>query len=91
MTLTQLSAPVLDLVLILPLMATLGKDFLRFSNKTKISAQSKPDINKKSFVLKVKYFLSCNSCLCGSRTKVFNVLTHLSIVYGLTHGSKVQN
>ena len=44
MTLSQLSAPVLDLVLVLPLILRLYKDLLRFSNETKLRVQSKPEI-----------------------------------------------
>ena len=46
MTLTQLSAPVLDLVLVLPLILSLYKDFLRFSNARKLKIQSKSEINR---------------------------------------------
>ena len=46
MTLTQLSAPVLDLVLVLPLILRLYKDFLRFSNTRKLKIQSKSEVNR---------------------------------------------
>jgi len=45
MTKTQFVAPVLDLVLVLPLILRLFKDFSRFSNATKMKIQSKPEIN----------------------------------------------
>ena len=45
MTLTQLSAPVLDLVLVLPLILRLYKDFLSFSNARKLKIQSKSEIH----------------------------------------------
>ena len=45
MTTTQFVAPVLDLVLVLPLILRLFKDFSRFSNATKMKIQSKPEIN----------------------------------------------
>jgi len=46
MTLSQLSAPVLDLVLVLPLILRLYKDLSRFSNGTKLRVQSKPEITE---------------------------------------------
>ena len=46
MTATQLTAPVLDLVLTLPLIMRLFQEFLRFSNATKMKVQSKPEINE---------------------------------------------
>ena len=46
MTLTQLSAPVLDLILVLPLILRLYKDFLRFSNARKLKIQSKSEVNR---------------------------------------------
>ena len=45
MTLSQLSAPALDLILVVPLILRLFKDFSRFSNETKMRLQSKPEIN----------------------------------------------
>ena len=45
MTLTQLSAPVLDLVLVLPLILRLYKDLSRFFNVKKLKIQSKSEIN----------------------------------------------
>ena len=48
MTLSQLSAPALDLILVVPLILRLFKDFSRFSNETKMRLQSKPEINRKS-------------------------------------------
>ena len=48
MTLSQLSAPVLDLVLVLPLILRLYKDLSRFSNETKLRVQSKPEITEPS-------------------------------------------
>ena len=45
MTTTQLLVPVFDLVLVLPLILRLFKDFSRFSNATKMKIQSKPEIN----------------------------------------------
>ena len=47
MTATQLLAPVLDLVLTLPLITRLFQEFSRFSNATKMRVQSKPEINGK--------------------------------------------
>ena len=44
MTLSQLSAPALDLILVVPLILRLLKDFSRFSNETKMRLQSKPGI-----------------------------------------------
>ena len=46
MTATQLLAPVLDLVLTLPLVSRLFQEVLRFSNATKMRIQSKPEINE---------------------------------------------
>ena len=48
MTLSQLSAPVLDLVLVLPLILRRYKDFSRFSNETKLRVQSKQEITEQS-------------------------------------------
>ena len=45
MTATQLLAPVLDLILTLPLIIRLFQEFSRFSNATKMRVQSKPEIN----------------------------------------------
>ena len=45
MTLTQLSAPVLDLVLVLPLILRLYKGFSIFSNARKLKIKSKSEIN----------------------------------------------
>ena len=45
MTTTQFLVPVFDLVLVLPLIMRLFKDFSRFSNATKMKIQSKPEIN----------------------------------------------
>ena len=45
MTATQLLAPVLDLILTLPLVLRLFQELFRFSNATKIRAQSKQEIN----------------------------------------------
>ena len=45
MTATQLLAPVLDLILTLPLVMRLLQEFSRFSNATKMRVQSKPEIN----------------------------------------------
>ena len=50
MTATQLLAPVLDLILTLPLVIRLFKEFSRFSNATKMRVQSKPEINGLSVV-----------------------------------------
>ena len=50
MTTTQFVAPVLDLVLVLPLILRLFKDFSRFSNATKMKIQSKPEINGQALV-----------------------------------------
>ena len=44
MTWSQLSAPALDLILVVPLILRLLKDFSRFSNETKMRLQSKPGI-----------------------------------------------
>ena len=46
MTLSQLSAPVLDLILVLPLIFRLYQDLSRFSNETKLRVQSKPEIKE---------------------------------------------
>ena len=46
MALSQLSAPVLDLILVLPLIFTLYQDLSRFSNETKLRVQSKPEIKE---------------------------------------------
>ena len=48
MTATQLMAPVLDLILTLPLVIRLFQEFSRFSNETKIRVQSKPEIPERS-------------------------------------------
>ena len=45
MTTTQLLVPIFDLILALPLIMRLFKDFSRFSNATKLKIQSKPEIN----------------------------------------------
>ena len=45
MTATQLLAPVLDLILTLPLVMRLLQEFSRFSNATKMRVQSKPEMN----------------------------------------------
>ena len=45
MTTTQFLVPVFDLILALPLIMRLFKDFSRFSNATKLKIQSKPEIN----------------------------------------------
>ena len=45
MTKTQLLAPVFDLILVLPLIWRLLKDFTRFSNAKKLKIQSKPEMN----------------------------------------------
>ena len=46
MTATQLLAPVLDLILTLPLVMRLFQEFSGFSNATKMGAQSKLEINQ---------------------------------------------
>ena len=46
MTATQLLAPVLDLILTLPLVMRLLQEFYRFSKATKMRVQSKPEINE---------------------------------------------
>ena len=46
MTATQLLAPILDLILTLPLVMRLFQEFARFSNATKMRVQSKPEINE---------------------------------------------
>ena len=45
MTATQLLAPVLDLVLTLPLIMRLFKEFSKFSKTLKMRVQTKPEIN----------------------------------------------
>ena len=50
MTTTQFVAPVLDLVLVIPLIMRLFQDFSRFSNATKMKIQSKPEINGQALV-----------------------------------------
>ena len=52
MTVSQMSAPVLDLVLVLPLIFRLYKDLSRFSNETKLKVQSKPEIKEQSSLWK---------------------------------------
>ena len=47
MTVSQMSAPVLDLVLVLPLIFRLYKDLSRFSNETKLRVQSKQEIKER--------------------------------------------
>ena len=49
MTATQLLAPILDLVLTLPLIIRLFNEFSRFSNETKMRYQTKPEINEWSW------------------------------------------
>ena len=44
MTISQFATPVIDLVLVLPLILRLFKDFSRFSNSTKMMFKSKPGI-----------------------------------------------
>ena len=44
MTLSQFATPVIDLVLVLPLIMRLFKDFSRFSNVAKMIIQTKPGI-----------------------------------------------
>ena len=46
MTLSQFATPVIDLVLVLPLITRLLKDFSRFSNETKMRVKSKPGISE---------------------------------------------
>ena len=46
MTVTQLLAPVLDIILTLPLVMRLFQEVTRFSNATKMKVQSKPEINE---------------------------------------------
>ena len=46
MTATQLLAPILDLILTLPLVMRLFQEFTRFSNATKMRVQSKLEINE---------------------------------------------
>ena len=48
MTLSQFATPVIDLVLVLPLITRLLKDFSRFSNETKMRVKSKPGISEPS-------------------------------------------
>ena len=50
MTTTQFLVPVFDLVLVLPLIMRLFKDFSRFSNATKMKIQSKPEINEQPLI-----------------------------------------
>ena len=45
MTLSQFATPVIDLVLVLPLIFRLLKDFSRFSDATKMMIKSKPGIS----------------------------------------------
>ena len=58
MTMTQFLAPILDLVLVLPLIMRLFKDFWRFSNATRMRVQSKPEINGLSLMLQWCYTLN---------------------------------
>ena len=46
MTATQLLAPVLDIILTLPLVTRIFQEFSQFSNATKMKVQSKPEINE---------------------------------------------
>ena len=46
MTVTQLLAPVLDIILTLPLVMRLFEEVSRFSNATRMKVQSKPEINE---------------------------------------------
>ena len=67
MTLSQFATPVIDLVLVLPLILRLLKDFSRFSNETKMRIKSKSGINVRAgrnnlenfrwFLIKVSYIL----------------------------------
>ena len=50
MTATQLLAPVLDLILTIPLIIRLYQEFSQFLNATKRKVQSKPEINEKSMM-----------------------------------------
>ena len=81
MTMTQFLVPVFDLVLVLPLIIQLFKDFSRFSNATKMTIQSKPEINGfqcKSFMTKAQL-----TPVRGSLTQVPFILTYLSLITSL--------
>ena len=52
MTVTQLLAPVLDIILTLPLVMRLFQEVSRFSNGTRMKVQSKPEINE--FINKIR-------------------------------------
>ena len=63
MTTTQLLVPVFDLVLVLPLISRLFKDFSRFSKATKMKIQSKPEIKGQLlmslWVMNHEAFMNC--------------------------------
>ena len=80
MTLSQLSAPVLDLVLVLPLILRLYKDLLRFSNETKLRVQSKPEITEPSPI-----WQNSVDPVRGSLVKVSFILTILLIFNCMSH------
>ena len=84
MTATQLLAPILDLILTLPLVMRLFQEFTRFSNATKMRVQSKPEINENLMKL---YFDSSTTSVRGSLTLVSFILTYLSCINGLFGGA----
>ena len=51
MTMTQLATPVIDLVLICPLIQRLLQDFLSFSNDSKMKNKSKTGTQEYNFVV----------------------------------------
>ena len=91
MTLSQLLAPALDLVLVIPLILRLFKDFSRLSNKTKTRNQFKPEINQK-LIIKIyrnKSWKSHRKCLFFSHIYLSSIAclsecdgkTRLAILY----------
>ena len=81
MTTTQFLVPVFDLILALPLIMRLFKDFSRFSNATKLKIQSKPEINGFFFV----FTNEKSTHVRGSRIEVFPIFTHLSFINSLPY------
>ena len=83
MTLSQLSAPFLDLILVLPLIFRLYQDLSRFSNETKLRVQSKPEIKEHFSVwrnLVQIIFTKSGDRIWGSLTKVSVIFTVLLII-----------
>ena len=100
MTTTQFLVPVFDLILSLPLVMRLFKDFSRFSKATKMKIKSKPEINGQSlmsFCVLVLLWFACDklTSVWTSEDLLFNFLLfshiYLSSIACLTEpGGKVR-